>query len=67
MASLTQSGSGASQLCIISIAIIAAGVSTGAMVADDYEYQISQRQNTTDDFIEISGSLDLRARRVAIP
>ena len=45
----------------------AAGV--GLQPADDYEYQISQRQTHSaefDDFVEITGQLSLRARRVAI-
>ncbi len=63
---LAQSGSGAGTLCIISVEIIAAGTATGCVVADDYEYQISTRTGSADDFVRIDGTLDLRARRVAI-
>ena len=53
--------------CLISVEMTAAGV--GLQPADDYEYQISQRQTHSaefDDFVEITGQLSLRARRVAI-
>ena len=67
VSSLAQSGSGASTLLIVSVEIIAAGTATGCVAADDYEYQISARTNTTNDFVWIAGALDLRPRRVAIP
>ena len=53
--------------CLISVEMTAAGV--GLQPADDYEYQISQRQTHSaefDDFVEVSGQLSLRARRVAV-
>jgi len=65
--SLAQSGSGASTLLLISVEIIAAGTASGCVAADDYEYQISSRTNTTDDFVRIEGKLNLLPRRVAIP
>jgi len=65
--SLAQSGSGASTLLLISVEIIAAGTASGCVAADDYEYQISSRTNTTDDFVRIEGTLNLLPRRVAIP
>jgi hypothetical protein len=65
--SLGQSGSGASTLLLISVEIVAAGTAAGCVAADDYEYQISSRSNTTDDFVRIEGTLNLLPRRVAIP
>lgn len=68
IADLTSSGTGADQLLIITVEITAAG--TSCTVSDDYEYQIAQKQTQgaeQDDRVEISGTLELRRRRVAIP
>lgn len=52
--------------CLISIEMTAAGV--GLPPSDDYEYQVQQRIVSgaeTLEFVEITGPLSLRARRVA--
>lgn len=57
-------------VCLIGVEVRAAGVSPACAPADDYVYQISQRQthaSDLDDFVEIEGSLELRRRTVAIP
>lgn len=65
VASLAQSGSGASQLLLITVEIANCG--NGLQPADDYEYQIEQRQtqgSETDSFVEISGTLELKRKVV---
>lgn len=65
IASITQSGSGASQLCNLAIEITACGSSLPP--GDQYFYQIEQEQAhsaETDDFVEIEGKLTLKQRAV---
>jgi len=63
IAALTVSGSGASQQLLISVEIEECGASLRP--ADDYTYQIEQRQDhdsETDSFVEIEGTLVLKRR-----
>lgn len=67
---LTASTVDGNPVCLIGVEVRAAGVSPACAPADDYVYQISQRQthaSDLDDFVEIEGSLELRRRTVAIP
>jgi hypothetical protein len=61
IASLTQSGSGASQLCNITVEITNCGV--GLKLSEDYEWQIQSTQthgDETDTLIRLEGMLSLR-------
>lgn len=63
--SITQSGSGASQLCTLNVEITNCGA--GLPPGDQYLYQIEQEQThsaETDDFVEIEGKLILKQRAV---
>lgn len=65
VASLATSGSGASQLLLITVEITNCG--SGLKPGDDYTYQIEQRQTQgteVDSFVEIEGALDLRKKNV---
>ena len=67
---LTASTVDGNPVCLVGVKVRAAGVSPACAPADDYVYQISQRQthaSDLDDFVEIEGSLELRRRTVAIP
>jgi len=66
VASLAQSGSGASQLVILTVEITECGV--GLSPAEDYTYQIEQRQtqgSDVDSLVEIEGTLVLKRRVTA--
>lgn len=66
IADLAQSGSGASQLLVITVEIEECG--TGLTPSDDYTYQIEQLQTQGDEIdslVEIEGTLDLRRRVTA--
>ena len=57
IAAIDTSGSGADEVCVITVEITAAG--EGLRPADDYEYQIAQKQtqgSEIDDYVEISGT-----------
>ena len=61
IASVTQSGSGASQLCNITVEIANCGV--GLKLSEDYEWQIQSTQThgeATDSLIRLEGMLSLR-------
>lgn len=61
IASLSQSGSGASQLCNITVEITNCGV--GLKLSEDYEWQIQSTQthgDETDTLIRLEGMLSLR-------
>lgn len=61
IASLSQSGSGASQLCNITVEISDVGV--GLKLSEDYEWQIQSTQthgDETDTLIRLEGMLSLR-------
>jgi hypothetical protein len=66
IASLTQSGSGASQVCNITIEISDCGV--GLKLSDDYAWQIQSTQThgaETDTLIRVEGMLSLRRNVVS--
>lgn len=66
VASLAQSGSGASQLVILTVEIEECGV--GLSPSEDYVYQIEQRQtqgSEVDSLVEIEGTLILKRRVTA--
>jgi hypothetical protein len=65
IASITQSGSGANQLCNITIEISDCGV--GLKLSEDYEWQIQSTQthgDATDTLIRLEGMLSLRRNTV---
>jgi hypothetical protein len=65
VASITQSGSGASQICTLNVEITNCGA--GLPPGDQYLYQIEQEQThsaETDDFVEIEGKFVLKQRAV---
>ncbi len=65
VASLATSGSGADQLLIITVEITNCG--NGLQSADDYDYQIEQRQtqgSEVDSLVEIEGTLELKRKVV---
>lgn len=65
VASITQSGSGASQICTLNVEITNCGSSLPP--GDQYLYQIEQEQThsaETDDFVEIEGKFVLKQRAV---
>lgn len=66
IAEITQSGSGSSQLCNISVEITDCGV--GLKPSEDYEWQIQSTQthdDETDSLIRLEGMLSLRRNVVA--
>lgn len=66
IASITQSGSGSSQLCTISVEITDCGV--GLPISEDYEWQIQSTQTHDDEqdtLIRLEGMLSLRRNVVA--
>lgn len=65
IASLATSGSGASQLLLITVEISNCG--SGLRPGDDYTYQIEDRQtqgSEVDSFVRIEGSMELRKKVV---